>query len=489
MSTPEKMLSFVVPIYNPDLVLFDKVLKAITTQSLKNWEAILVLDGPNPDAERAIERAFKKVPQHYKIIELEHGGAQKARNAGFKHTKGDYIVHFDSDCVIEPHAAKMWVDTFEKEPSVGFIYSGYRFLGEKGAIASEPFDPWTLRVRNYISACFPVRREFVSTWDESLESLQDWSFWLSAVEKGAVGKFIPGFAFSTAFPTPKSISGQGCTAENWLGRMDKVKALHNIPIREVCVTSLHNRLDGISIAKAINADYDDAPNHKPNHYKTIIQVGFSVAPGEFERCASAWGKEHKKIIFWSADDVEAIYRGCSVAAVEQYAKRLNLVASQFVEDKAAQEIMRKAGFSVEVLPLPVISKEEVAPLPEEPSFLVDVSPDYGHVFQALQASIPDIALEQVGGTKEIEKYTGFICFHKDRLMRQGIKRMLAAGRTVVSNVQQPFAGYLNDNVSNGVFIKTFVGKIRAAAKAAQSREAVRYWTDRRRVDRFLEAVS
>ena len=488
MQQSESLLSFVIPTHEPDLILFDKVLKALTTQSLKSWEAIFVLDGDNKDAERAIERAFKKVAQHYKIVVLEHGGAQKARNAGFARATGNYIIFMDSDVVIEPHAAKMWVETLDKEPGVGFIYSGYRFLGEKGAIASEPFDPWTLRVRNYISACFPVRREFVSTWDESLESLQDWSFWLSAVEKGAVGKYIPGYAFSTAFPTPKSISGQGCTADKWLERMDKVKALHSIPIREVCVASIHNRLDGIAIAKAINADYDEHPNEKPNHYKTIIQIGFSVAPGEFERCASLWGKNHKKIIFWTASDVEAIYRGCSIAAVEQYAKRLNLIATQYVEDRAAQEIMRKAGFAVEVLSLPVVSKEEVTALPAEPAFLVDVGTTYGHCFNAVQSSIPDIRLEQVGGTNEIEKYTGFVSFHQDRLMSPSVKRMLAAGRTVVSNIQSPFCGYMNDRVSDGVFIKTFVEKIRAAAKAEQSKEQVKFWIDPKRADKFKEAV-
>lgn len=469
-------------------MLFEKVLKALCTQSLREWELIAVLDGPNDEAKKAIEKAFKKVTNSYKIVELEHGGAQKARNAGFAKSTGDCVVFWDCDCVIEPHVAKMWVEQFEKYPEVGFIYSGYRFLGENGAIASEPFDPWTLRVRNYISACFPVRRQFVSVWDESLESLQDWSFWLSAVEKGGIGKYIPGYAFSTALPTPKSISGLGCTSDKWLGRMDKVKAIHNIPIREVCVASIHNRLDGIAIAKAINADYDERPNDKPNHYKTIIQIGFSVTPGEFERCASLWGKQHKKIIFWLSDDIQALYRGCSVAAVEEYAKRLNIVTTQYVENKAATDIMTKMGFAVSILPLPVVSKQEVAPLPDEPVFLVDVGSEFGHAFNAIQSSIPDIRLEQVGGTKEIEKYTGYVSFHRDRLMSQSIKRMIVAGRQVVSNVQAPFAGYLNDRVTPAAFMRDFVGKIRTAAKAPQSMEAVKYYTDKRILDRFKETI-
>lgn len=486
MSTPS--LSFIMPIFEPDLVLFDKVLKALTTQSIKDYEVIFVLDGPNAAAQAAISRAFKKVDVSVKVVELLHGGAQKARNAGFEHAKGRYVVFFDCDCVIEPHAALSWVEILDADPKYGFIYSGYQFENEQGAINSEPFDPWTLRVRNYISACFPLRRELVPKWNESLESLQDWDFWLSVVEKGAKGLFLEGYAFSTAFPTPKSISGKGCAPDKWLERMDKVRALHDIPKREVCVTSVNDRLDGIALAKAIDADYDDRPNDKPNHYKTIIQLGFSVKPGEMDRCASAWGKQHKKIIFWTADDVEAIHDTVSLRALSEYAPQINNLGQGFVEDNKAREIMTKAGFNVSVLPLPVISSGEVDPLPHEAHFLCDVGPTYGHVFNAIQRAIPDIKLSPVGGTQTVGKYTGLISFRQDRLVRPSVKRMLAAGRHVVSNIQQPFTNFVNDGVSDAVFMKSFVSKIRAIARAPQNKEAVKYWIDPRRIDRIAEVV-
>lgn len=486
---PESLLSFILPVHEPDSILFDKVLKALCVQSLHEWEAVFVLDGPNDDARKAIERAFKKVPNNFRVIELEHGGAQKARNAGFPYSKGNYVVFLDSDIVMEPHTAKAWVEILDKSPEYGFVYSGYRFLGEKGAIESQPFDPFTLRCRNYISSCFPFRRELFPGWEESLESLQDWSFWLSIVGKGARGKFLQGFAWSTAYPTLTSISGKGCTPDKWLYRMDKVKALHGIPIREVCFTSLHNRLDAIALAKAADADYQDHPNDKPNHYKTIIQIGFSVRPGEFERCAEAWGPQHKKIIFWSAEDVEDIYDTVAKRALDRYSERVNMACKQYVEDLAAKKIMSGAGFNVEVLSLPVISKEEVLPLPAEPVFLVDVTATYGHVFNAIQKSIPDIKLEMAGGTKKMEKFTGLISFYQDRLVRPGIKRMLAAGRHVVSNVQAPFCGYINDRVSDATFLRDFVGKIREAAKAPQGLEAVRYYIDPRRLDKFKETIN
>jgi glycosyltransferase involved in cell wall biosynthesis len=475
------------PVYQSDLVLFDKVLKALTVQSLKEWEAIFVIDGDFPDAERAILRAMKKVPNEFKIVTLPHGGAQKARNAGREHAKGNYLVWFDSDCVIDVHTAQAWVDQLDQNPDIGFVYSGYEFLNEQGRIASEPFDPWTLRIRNYISACFPVRADLAPKWDESLESLQDWSFWLSVVAAGGKGLYLQGSGFSTAYPTPKSISGRGCTADVWLSRMDAVRAIHGLPKREVCVTSVNERLDGIALAKAIDADYLDHPNDKPNYYKTIIQVGFSVRPDEFERCASAWGPQHKKVIFWTADDVEAIH-DCSLRALKRYAPKINLLGKQFVEDKRAKQIMTEAGFAVEVLPLPVISTEDVLPLPDKPKFLCDVSPNYAHAFNAIQRAIPDITLAPVGGAQDLAKFTGMVSFRQDRLLSPSVKRVIAAGRHVVSNIQAPFSGFTDDNLSDGAFMREFVGKIRAAAKAPQSKEAVRFWIDPKRIARVQEAI-
>lgn len=483
----ESILSFIVPVYEPDIILFDKVLRALKEQSLKSWEVVFVLDGACPEGRAAIKRVFRD-DSNYKVIEIEHGGACKARNAGFPESIGNYVVFMDCDVIIEPHTALGWVEALDKSKEYGFVYSGYSFLNEQGMIKSEPFDPWMLRVRNYISSCFPLRREFFPGWNESLESLQDWDFWLSVVEKGAIGKYVPGSAFYTAYPTPKSISGQGCKPDKWLERMDKVKALHGIPQRDICITSIHNRLDGIALAKAIGADYDDYPNEKPNHYKTIIQLGFSVKHDEFERCASAWGKDHKKVIFWTADDVELMYDRVSRRAQDRYAVSLNLLAKQYVEDKKAQQLMKSCGFNTEVLPLPTISKEEVTPLPEQPKFLVDVSDQYGHVFQVIQEAIPDIKLEPVDGVKEIEHYTGLVCFRQDGLLRPSVKRILAAGRHVVSNIQAPFAGYMTDKLSEAAFVKSFVNKIREAAYQGSRPAAVRYYIDPKNVSRLVEAI-
>ena len=458
-------LSFVVPVYNPDLSLFEKCIKSLVDQSLKSWEVIFVLDGPNAEAKSVINRLMKKSPNHYRIMEQEHAGAQRARNLGSEAATGDFICAWDCDCVIEPDTAQTWVEQFEARPEIGFIYSGYKFLDEKGAIPSQEFDPWTLRVRNYVSTCFPVRREFWPGWNESLKSLQDWDFWLSAVEKGAKGLFLEGYAFSTAYPSEKSISGQGCTPQVWLERVDAVKKLHNLPEREVCVSSLGSRHEGIWLAKLIDADYQDIPNAKPHRYKTIIQVGFSFLPGRVEHhCAIFNEKDVKKVVFWDCESITELWTRLNATAIKKYRILLNNIChKQFVEDETAREMMTELGFKVEVFPLP-LEAGEVHPLPKRPKFAVDFHPNYNILYTVLEKSLPDIDLEPIKRTARLSEISGLIHLHPDRTTSPGMKRAHIAGRAVVSNVRGDYNGTVDDTQDLAKLIPDLVEKIRRAAK-------------------------
>lgn len=483
------MFSFVTPIFKPKLDILEKCVKSLCDQSLKEWEAIFVFDGEDKEAESVVTKVMKKKPNHYKMITIDHGGACKARNEGFKHTKGEIVQFWDCDCIIEPHAAKAWVDIFEREPKIGFIYSSYKFLGERGALHSEPFDPWLLRVNNYISTCFPFRRELFPGWNEDLKSLQDWDFWLKIVEKGAVGKFMQGYAFSTAAPDKDSISGQGCTAEKWLERMDAVKKLHDIPDRQICVSSLANKQDGIALAKYLDADYRDVPNFHPHRYKTIIQVGFSLNPNRVQtHCGIFSDKDVKKVVFWTPDDIHEIWNRMSFNAIRKYSILLNSMSFQFVEDKTAKDMMTQAGFDVEIMPMPLKHEMELVPLPEKPRFAVDISGDYSDFFKIIDKSLPDVQLDVLSGQHSINEYTGLIHFFSDKSLSNSIKRALLTGRHVISNVQDPFAGFIDDNQTPEKFIKEFVNKVREQAQSPINHSARKYYQRECDKSRLLEAI-
>jgi len=487
------MLSFVLPVYKPKDNVLTACIKSLKYQSLKDCEYLFVLDGMDGDALRIIKRETKNMGK-VRIMVKDHGGAPSARNHGKKRARGKYIVFFDSDSQIEPDAAKAWVDIMDNQKDIDFVYSGYKFTKENGGYDSEEFDPWLLRCRNYISSCFPVRMSLCPDWDDSLESLQDWDFWLTVVEGGSKGKFLPGYAFSTPLPDPESISGKGCTDKEWLNRLNAVKKKHKIKDKKVCVTSLAQKHEGIRLAKLINADYVHTPHQWPHTYKTIVQVGYNLFTGYVEAHTAVFRGVKNRIIFWTSEDINIVMNQISLRSLKGdrynkgYVDLLNNTSKQYVEDKEAKWLMERAGFKVQVMPLPMLNEGKPEPLPKKPVFVVDIQDVYGHNFVQIERCLPDVDLRVIEGPAEIKDFTGLIHFHTDRSISPMVKRAILAGRHVVSNIQAPLANFVDDKVDPDDFVPAIVNKIRSLIGTEPDKELKKYYQKTISSDKLMEVV-
>jgi glycosyltransferase involved in cell wall biosynthesis len=89
--------SVVVPVYNrPDEV--DELLQSLETQSTKDFEVIIIEDGSTLPCKEVVENYQEILDIHYFVI--ENAGPAGARNVGIEKAKGEYIIFFDSDCII-----------------------------------------------------------------------------------------------------------------------------------------------------------------------------------------------------------------------------------------------------------------------------------------------------------------------------------------------------------------------------------------------------
>lgn len=94
------LFSIVVPVYNrPDEM--DDLLRSMTEQTDKGFEAVIVEDGSTvPCGEVCKRYACKELDVSY--FAKENEGRSIARNYGMEHAKGDYFIFVDSDCVLPP---------------------------------------------------------------------------------------------------------------------------------------------------------------------------------------------------------------------------------------------------------------------------------------------------------------------------------------------------------------------------------------------------
>ena len=119
---------------------------------------------------------------------------------------GSYVIFCDADIEMKPDCLENMVHILEVHPKAAYVYSSFKF-GWK-AFDNLSFDPDRLRKMPYIHTTSLIRREYFPGWDESVKRLQDWDLWLTMLEKGHTGYWIPKILF-------RVVSTKG-TMSTWL---------------------------------------------------------------------------------------------------------------------------------------------------------------------------------------------------------------------------------------------------------------------------------
>ena len=89
--------SIVIPIYNrPEEI--DELLESLEKQTFQNFEVIIVEDGSQKPCRNVVNKYLDSIDIQY--VTKENTGPGLSRNYGSKYAKGEYIVFFDSDCII-----------------------------------------------------------------------------------------------------------------------------------------------------------------------------------------------------------------------------------------------------------------------------------------------------------------------------------------------------------------------------------------------------
>ena len=198
MTGKEATISIVIPTYQHAREL-PACLQSIFRQSFTDYEVIVVNDGSTDNTLEVLEPFSDRIT----LIDQENRGGNAARNRGFDASVGKFVLFCDADIVMRPDMLERMLGALEEHPEASYAYASFRF-GWK-AFRLRPFDPDFLRQMNYIHTTSLMRREHFPRFDESIRRLQDWDLWLTMLEQGHVGVWIPEFLFK-AIPHQGGIS-------------------------------------------------------------------------------------------------------------------------------------------------------------------------------------------------------------------------------------------------------------------------------------------
>ena len=125
MPRPQVLLSgvrfsVIVPLFNrPDEIR--ELLESLTAQTVQDFEVLVVEDGSDRDARDIVSAFEDRLDIQYFWKENERQGF--TRNFGFERAKGDWMVVFDSDCLIPERYFEHVAHFLDQHPDVD-VYGG-----------------------------------------------------------------------------------------------------------------------------------------------------------------------------------------------------------------------------------------------------------------------------------------------------------------------------------------------------------------------------
>lgn len=125
------LVSVVVPVFNTGSLVIDFI-KSIIAQTYTKWELLLIDDGSDESTLNYIE-SIKKMDSRIFLFKRDRQpkGSLTCRNIGMLHSKGQYIIHFDADDLVEPFCLEQRVLFMEENPSLEYaVFKGASFYSD-----------------------------------------------------------------------------------------------------------------------------------------------------------------------------------------------------------------------------------------------------------------------------------------------------------------------------------------------------------------------
>lgn len=199
-------ISVVIPCYNHGEFLPDTV-ASVTSLNRDDAELIVVDDGSTDELTRKEMDALQSQGIH--VIRQQNKGLAAARNAGIAASRGKYILPLDADNRIRPGYVEHGIRILDANPKIGVVYGDAQCISHNGARDRYrragrwqvgAFSKPKLLYKNYIDACAVYRR---AIWEQNggydgtmpVQGLEDWDFWLGAVEHGWQFAYVPEILF------------------------------------------------------------------------------------------------------------------------------------------------------------------------------------------------------------------------------------------------------------------------------------------------------
>jgi glycosyltransferase involved in cell wall biosynthesis len=172
-----------------------QAVKSVFAQTVADWELIVIDDGSN-DATPAAVRPFLTDPR-VKYHRSDKLGQPRAKNLGYRLSRGEFIAYLDADDAWEPTKLEKQLTVLRVQPETGVCYTGRLLMDQDGIVLTShdregggldkpppPSRSWLVDLFLSNPVCFSsvmVRRavlEHVGAFDPQFDLAIDYDLWL-----------------------------------------------------------------------------------------------------------------------------------------------------------------------------------------------------------------------------------------------------------------------------------------------------------------------
>ncbi|MGZ5492440.1 MAG: glycosyltransferase [Thermoanaerobaculia bacterium] len=192
-STERPPLTVFTPFYKTNPDYFDETITSVLSQSFRDFEYLMINDGPVEDAKR-IEDKFRD-PRIRIITTAKPLGLSGSRNAGLHEARGDLIAFIDSDDFCAPGRLQKQIDFMRAHPDHVLVGSALRFIDEKSqTIGSRVYPETDEQIKKRIVAINVIAQPSVMARRQALidaggyvpdyPAAEDYALWLRLARLG-----------------------------------------------------------------------------------------------------------------------------------------------------------------------------------------------------------------------------------------------------------------------------------------------------------------
>jgi glycosyltransferase involved in cell wall biosynthesis len=181
-------VTVIIPVYNRATVV-PATLQSVVAQTHRPLQVVLVDNNSTDDTLRVLDNFRKEHPGegfNVVITNEEHHTAGAARNRGFEHATGEWVLFFDSDDLMDEHLVESYVKIIERAQKKGrqldLISTRSTLIFPDGSQRQAPFHKRDLFAQHILhgqlaTQRYAVRREFFAATDGWNINLPGWNDW------------------------------------------------------------------------------------------------------------------------------------------------------------------------------------------------------------------------------------------------------------------------------------------------------------------------